>query len=113
MSKELQQPRDNNAADPMLGGSAGYPLWLRIRVMDHAAQHGNEAAATRYGVSLPSVSRWSNRIVPFRQTGGAEREDLVETNLLLMAIWFTIWPDATADDTAAFIFNNGGKLYSH
>jgi len=38
--------------------------------------------------------------------------NLVGNDLLLMAIWLLIWPNATNDEIAAFIFNNGGELYS-
>jgi len=112
LPQELQQSRDNNAPHPRLGGSAGYPLWYREMVMDHATLHGNQAASDRYGVSLASILRWTDRIIPYRQTGGSERSNLVGNDLLLMAIFLLIWPTATGDEIAAFIFNNGGELYT-
>ena len=112
LPRELEQLRDNNAPHPRRGGSAGYPLWHREEIMNHAAQHGIQATANHYGISRMSIMRWNDRIIPYRQTGGLERQDLVGSNLLLMAIWLFIWPSSTADQTGAFIFNNGGGLYS-
>ena len=45
-------------------------------------------------------------------TGGSERTDLVGKDQLLMSVCLSIWPDASLDQLAAFIFNNGGSLYS-
>jgi hypothetical protein len=54
-TRELNVPRTNNAADPARGGSRGYPLFLRERVVAFAEQVGVEETAARFGVSEPSV----------------------------------------------------------
>ena len=80
--------------------------------MNHAAQHGIQATANHYGILQTSLIRWQQRIVPYRSTGGAERQNLFGRDLLLMALWLFIWPCATGDQIGAFIFNQSGAMYS-
>jgi len=113
MPRELEQPRDNNAPHPRQRGSSGYPLWHRLDVMNLVAQQGVQATAIQTGISRTSLIRWQQRIVPYRQTGGRDRDNLVGTDLLLLAFWLFVYPSSTADQTGTFIFNNsGGRLYS-
>ena len=111
MTRELQVQRDDNTPHPSRGGSRGYPLWYRRFVLDQVNQHGM-GLVDGLDVSETSVCRWINRDQPYRMTGGKPREQLIGKDLLLMSIFLYIYPDATADETCAFIFNNGGELYS-
>ena len=46
-------------------------------------------------------------------TGGTDKESLVGIDQLLMVLCVTIYPQAHLDEIAAFIFNEGGALYSN
>ena len=59
-------------------------------------------------ISEPSHFRWSGRLEPYRQTGNRERSQIIGTELLNLVTYITTWPDATLDEMAAFIFNEGG-----
>ena len=59
-------------------------------------------------VSLSSIYRWDVRPEPFRQTGNGPRTTVVGINLLNLVTYITAWPDATLDEMAAFIYNEGG-----
>ena len=63
-------------------------------------------------VSLRSIHRWEDRLEPFRQTGNLERTTIVGADLLSLVTSITAWPDATLDEMAVFIYNQGGDLYS-
>jgi hypothetical protein len=41
-----------------------------------------------------------------------ERSRIIGTELLNLVTYIAAWPDATLDEMAAFIFNEGGELYS-
>ena len=110
MSRELQQWRDDHAAHPSRGGSAGYPLWLRSEVLALVNQHGMQVI-NGLNISQSSVYRWMIRPEPYRMTGGRERTQLVGRDQLLLAIGLFIHPDSSADQLAAFIVNQGGDLY--
>jgi hypothetical protein len=114
MSRELQVERTNLGADPSLGGSRGYDVHLRRRVLDRAEQVGVAAAAELFDVSSASIYNWRQRIVPHRMTGGIERNNLTGEDQLLMVFAYIIWPEAAPDEVRAFIYNNtdGDHLYS-
>ena len=112
LTRELQQFRTLNAPDPSVGGSSGYPLWLRQKALITYNQTGSVGlAAIRAGCSHQSIYRWINRPVPFRQTGGSERKTITGFDMLLLSMCLFIWPDSKADDICAFIANNGGDIY--
>ena len=62
-------------------------------------------------VSLSSIYRWDVRPEPFRQTGNGPRTTVGGVNLLNLITYIPAWPDATLDEMAAFIYNEGGDLY--
>lgn len=111
-SRELQVERDHHAADPSRGGSAGYPLWYRIRVLNTVALHGIERAVQVHQPCRETIYNWLERIVPYEQTGNKEREAIVGTDLLLLTAFLYVYSDAELDEVAAFIYNKGGELYS-
>ncbi len=49
---------------------------------------------------------------PFCQTGNGPRTTIVGVDLLNLVTYITAWPDSTHDEMAAFIYNDGGDLYS-
>lgn len=114
MSRELQVPRTNIGADPSRGGSRGYDVHLRQRVLERAAQDGVDIAAALFDVSVASIYNWRQRIVPRRMTGGIERHNLTGEDQFLLVACYIIWPDAPPDEVRAFIYNNtdGDHLYS-
>ena len=91
---------------PGFGGSGGYPVWYR----EQQLQRFN--AGEGIDVSWRSIYRWADYLGPFHQTSNRERTTIVEVDLLSLVIYITAWPDATLDEMAVFIYNNGGGLYS-
>jgi hypothetical protein len=103
-SRQIEQPRQV-APQPFLGGT-GYPVWYR----EQQLEKWNVGEVT--DVSESSLFRWSGRLEPYRQTGNRERSRIIGTELLNLVTYITAWPDATLDKMAAFIFDEGGGLYS-
>ena len=60
------------------------------------------------GVSLSSIYCLAVRIEPYCQTGNAERTQIRGVDLLNLVIYITAWPDATPDEMAVFMYNEGG-----
>jgi transposase len=112
LTRELAVARDNHAPNPARGGTGGYPLYLRIQILERAEVVGIREAAEHFNVAVSSLYRWIRRIHPYRMTGGKEREGLVGRDLLLLSIGLTIYPDFKADELASFIVENGGEMYS-
>ena len=104
-SRQLEQPR-RTSPHPRSAGSGGYPQWFREQQLQRF--HAGEAI----DVSLSSIYRWAIRIEPYRQTGNAERTQIRGVDLLNLVIYITAWPDATLDEMAVFMYNEGGVLYS-
>ena len=104
-SRQLEQPR-RVAPPPRFGGSSGYPVWYREIQLEKF--HAGEAIQ----VSLRSIYQWDVLPEPYRQTGNRPRTTVVGVDLLNLVTYITAWPDATLDEMAAFIYNEGGDLYS-
>ena len=102
-SRRLEQPR-RISPYPGFGGSGGYPVWYR----EQQLQRFNAGEAI--DVSRRSIYRWADRLEPFRQTGNTERTKIVGADLLSLVTYITAWPDATLDEMAVFIYNEGGSL---
>jgi hypothetical protein len=100
-SRRLEQHR-RIVPYPGIGGSGGYAVWYR----EHQLQQFNAGEAIN--VSRKSIYRWANRLEPFRQTGNRERTTIVGVDLLCLVTYITAWPDATLDEMAVFIYNQGG-----
>jgi hypothetical protein len=104
-SRQLEQPW-RVAPHPFLGGSSGYLVWHH----EEQLERWNAGEVTE--VSERSLFHWRERLEPYRQTGSMERSQIIGTKLLNLVTYITAWPDATLDKMAAFIFNEGGELYS-
>ena len=100
-SRLLEQPR-RVAPPPRFGGSSGYPVWYRVIQLEKF--HAGEEIQ----VSLSSIYRWDVHPGPYRQTGNRPRTTVVGVDLLNLVTYITAWPDATLDEMAAFIYNEGG-----
>ena len=95
LPRELQQFRTKNLPDPALGGSSGYPLWLRRKALTIYNQTGSvDAAANRAGCSNRSIHRWITREVPYRQTGNCQRKTITGFDVLLLSMCLFVLPDA-------------------
>ena len=106
LSRELQITR-KSLPHPSGGGTRGYPVWFR-RI---------EIARQRDGlptVAHPiSVGRWIERVLPYRMTGSFAKTYLVGEDLILLGILLIVFPQASQDEMAMFIFSEGGGLYSN
>ena len=69
--------------------------------------HDYKRATDRIGCSSYTVRRWENRIVPYRMTGGRQKDKLTGADKLLLSICVFIYPDASSDDIFIFVINNG------
>jgi hypothetical protein len=104
-SRKLEQPR-RVSPPPRFGGSGGYPVWYREQQLKMF--HAGKAI----DVSRSFIFRWNLRLEPFRQTGNGPRASIIGVDLLNLVTYITTWPDSTIDEMAAFIYNEGGDLYS-
>jgi len=102
-SRRLEQPR-RISPYPGFGGSGGYPVWY----CEQQLQRFNAGEAI--DVSRRSIYQWADCLGPFRQTCNRERTTIVGVDLLGLVTYITEWPDATLDEMAVFIYNEGGSL---
>ena len=112
LSRQTQQFRTNNNCHPRKGGSHGYPLWLRIQVIEHVYDHGVNDAHTHYDISKKTIRRWLRRLAPYQQTGNHERSNLTARDQILLGLCLHLFPRADDEDVCSFIYANGGELYS-
>lgn len=113
MSRQLKRFRTNNNQHPKYGGSHGYPVWFRLDVLDHVYGHGIADAHRHYRVAKKSIRRWLQRLAPYHQLGNAERQIITGRDQILLGICLHIYPRAEDQEVAAFIYANGGNIYSH
>ena len=106
LSCQLQQPR-RIPPPPSKGRSTGYPSWHRQDQLQKI-QNNEEVK-----VSQATIYRWFERAESFRQTVNHERSTLVRFDLLNLVIFIIAQPDTSIDEIAAFIYNEGGSLYSN
>ena len=104
--RQLEQPR-RVSPTPRIGGSCGYPVWYWEQQLKRF--HTGEAI----DVSSSSIILWDLCPEQFRQTGNGPWASIVGVDLLNLITYITTWPDSTIDETADFIYNEGGDLYSH
>ena len=109
--RQLQMDRTDIRPAPSRGGSTGYEVDERLTVLRYADEHGVAAAAEVHRPSAATIYRWYERLQPYRQTGNKDREDLVGWDQALLSMAVFIYPTASADQIAAFIVDNGGKVY--
>ena len=74
--------------------------------------HGIADAHNNWNVSKKSIRRWLRRILPYHQYGNNERQNIVGRDQILLSICLHIYPRAKDDEIAAFIYANGGQIYS-
>ncbi len=63
-------------------------------------------------VSHASIVQWNLRPVPYHQIGNMPRTVIIGVDLINLATFITAWLDATIDEMAVSIFNEGGDFYS-
>ena len=106
LSRQLEVQR-REPPHPSRGGTTGYPEWYRdAQLLRH--QNGEEV-----DVSAASISRWSRRRERYRSTGNHDRTQLVGVDFLSMVTFLIAYPDATLDEIATYIYNEGGELYDN
>ena len=110
-ARQLQQYRTDFDSDPANGGSKGYDVNFRLRVLEYADMHTVKEAAEAYGVSKSTIYSWYKRLHPYRMTGNGRRTKLVERDQVLLSLCVFMYPTANADEICAFIVANGGKVY--
>jgi hypothetical protein len=103
LTRQLEQHR-RVLPPPSNGGSAGY------RYHREQLRKWNKGGPTV--VSRASLYRWADRPHPFRQTGGPARTTIVGVDMIHLVTFLVAHPDSTQDEMAAFVYNEGGTLYS-
>ena len=63
--------------------------------------------------SQASLYRWSGHIVPHRRTRNSARTQIVGTDMINLVVLLVAHPDATCDEIAAHLYNEGGELFSN
>ena len=101
LSRQVEQTR--RVLLRLTKGSSGYPPWFRADQLD---RHQNNQPID---VSDASISRWSRRLLPYRQTGNRDRTQLVGVDLINLVLFIIAHPDAHIDEMAVFIYNEGGS----
>ena len=104
LSRQLEQT-SRVAPHPCLGGG-GYDAWFREEQLAKAQ------AGEVVDVSESSLRRWRERLHPYRQTGNKAREQVVGVDMINLVTFLRAWPEATLDEMAVFLYNEGGPLYS-
>ena len=75
--------------------------------------HGFKAQAGKaVDVSESSLRRCRERLHPHRQTGNKAREQVVGVDMINLVTFLRAWLEATLDEMAVFLYNEGGPLYS-
>jgi hypothetical protein len=106
LARQLEEPRGAGDPHPSRGGTRGYPLWMRGQEIVKAANNQQTFA------SRSSIWRWQIRIEPFRMTGNSDRNTLTGFDQLLLCYFKWLYPEASADECSAYIYNNGGSITS-
>lgn len=104
LSRQLQQPR-RVAPHPSRGGNS-YDEWYRIEQLEKR-QNGEDV-----DVSEASLSRWRVKTRAYRATGNKERSQIVGFDMINLVVFISAHPEATCEEIATFIYNEGGDLYS-
>ena len=86
------------APDPSRGGSRGYPVWYRSRMIK----------MWEMGQDVPegltrSIRRWKKRLIPYEITGNKATQGLPGHHRFLPTIFNKIYPQASNDQCAVFI----------
>lgn len=105
LTRQLQVTR-RIAPHPSKGGAPGYPAWYRVE------QLAKRANGEPFEVSEQSLDRWEIRLFQYRMTGNKPREQLVSADMMNLVLFLLAYPDATQQEMAVFIYNEGGELYT-
>ena len=58
-----------------------------------------------------SVWRWVRRLVPYHMAGNGEKTELVGADLILLGVISIVYPQASQDEMALYIYSKGGGMY--
>jgi GH24 family phage-related lysozyme (muramidase) len=106
LTRELQVIR-KELPDPARGGCRGYPVWLRRDMLEKAA-NGEQVKAHH-----ASLRRWeAEGVHAKRMTGNKQKDTVTGFDQFLLSFYTLVYPDFELNEAAAFIYNNGGGIYS-
>ncbi len=106
LSRELAQPW-HVESHPRQGGSSGYPVWSQEEHLEKW-NAGEETVASQV-----SLYPWPGRIGPHHRTGNSARTQIVGTDMINLVVLLLAHPDATCDEIAAHLYNEGGEIFSN
>jgi hypothetical protein len=107
LARKLKTPRQYEQPHLSKGGSVGYQLWYRREQLEQAAE------GLPVQVARSTIERWKKQLVPFRSTGNHDRTVIVGHHMTLLATFLIAYPDAIADEIAAFLYNRTGRMYTN
>ena len=88
------------------------PRFSSYPVLSREEQLEKWNAGEEFAASEASLYRWLNRLIPHHCTGNRARTHIVSSDLINLVVLLFAHPDATIDEMAAHIYNEGGELYS-
>ena len=111
MTRELQQVRTAQPHNPRRGGTRGYPVWFRERVLAASVQNNVQTVSTVHAVSRQTIYNWRTRLFPHQMGGNNDRTALVGYDMFLLVFVNLVYPEGGTEQYAAFIAANGGMVY--
>ncbi|KAL7549569.1 hypothetical protein ACHAWF_016029 [Thalassiosira exigua] len=99
MPRKERVLRDKNPPDFSRGGTRGYPIWYRVRMIE----------LQKIGAEIPevlerSLRRWKNkRLEPFEMTGNKSTKGMNGHHRFLLAYFKKFYPQASCNECAVFV----------
>jgi len=106
LTRCLEESREVENKHPSRGGSQGYNFAWRMAQL-RANEFGEAVSA-----NPRTIRRWKLRPVALRKTGNKQRAGLVGRSLFFLVVFLQAYPDAMADEVAAYVYNNTGEICS-
>ena len=99
MTRVLEVDRDeSNRAHPSLGGSRGYPISERLRMLQYWVDDLPVPDSM-----IDSIERWDDRVIPYRSTGNKAQRSMTGEHLLLLVLFKLGYPEATMGQCIVYI----------
>ena len=105
--------RTKQPPDPSRGGTRGFLVWVREKVLEIFDKTESYALAPdNVRCSSASVQRWEYRLLPYRIVGGRPKNNPTGKYQLFLSICLCLYPNALADGICLCVLENDGGCYS-
>ena len=112
LDREQNLLRTNHLVDAT-SGSRGVSIHKRVKVVQYAHTYTVASAARKFDVHASTIYRWIDRIDPLQMTGNKSRYVLTGLDQFLLSMGIYLYPRASTDELATFIFVNGGAEHAY